>query len=209
MCVCVCVPTVECFENRQLYFANRLNEAMKVRLPVSPLFWVKHPFKLKKNMMIKIIMIIIITIIQHIYTYIVYIHTYPVSISSIYKSKNCIVLWNAYIDRSVTRNTWIFKLADAAFYLVCVYVCCVYAHSLKGQRKRWWPGSWCPVVKSTWWRSERSSRDTTSARCTRPSLCVPLCVCVCRWGVCVCVCGGGGVICYIYMYIIYWEIPII
>lgn len=33
MCLCV-VVTVECFENKQLYFANRLSEAMKVTLPV-------------------------------------------------------------------------------------------------------------------------------------------------------------------------------
>lgn len=36
MCLCV-VVTVECFENKQLYFANRLSEAMKVTLPVDSL----------------------------------------------------------------------------------------------------------------------------------------------------------------------------
>ncbi len=34
---CLCLLfTVECFENRQLYFANRLSDAMKVRFTVCP-----------------------------------------------------------------------------------------------------------------------------------------------------------------------------
>lgn len=62
----------------------------------------------------------------------------------------------------------------AVLHLVFLCLCRV-----KERRRRWWPGSLFLAVKSTWWRSEQSSRGSTKDPCTRPSLWVPVCVCVC------------------------------
>lgn len=92
---------MECFENRQLYFASRLNEAMKVSFPR-------------------------------------FCPTFP---------------------PGTKHNTSSFSVhAD----ILCLRV--------KERRRRWWPGSSFLAVKSTWSRSEQSSRSISRGRCTRPSL---------------------------------------